>query len=101
MGSRTLFDQAIKLYLSLIVREGRRELRGDLARAMVLRARILVDSAEYQQAKVELRKARSILEAEIARASRADLHSALNLGEMLLEAVEGATRPNGTPGYDK
>jgi tetratricopeptide (TPR) repeat protein len=96
MGSKIPYDHAIKLYLSLIVREGRRELRGDLARAMVLRARILVDSAEYQQAKVELKKARSILEAEIARASRVDLYRALNLGTMLLEAAQGATRPDGT-----
>jgi serine/threonine protein kinase len=92
-GSKSLYDHAIKLYGSMVLREGRRELRGDLARAIILRARILVDSGQYPQARIEIRKAMAILETEIARASRFDLHRALNLGTTLLEALDAGKGP--------
>jgi tetratricopeptide (TPR) repeat protein len=73
-GAVALFDQVIAIRERL-VQEGRAELQGDLAKALLLRAGGLLPLGNHDKARVDARKAMQILQAEIARTGRADLQS--------------------------
>ena len=71
----------------LLEHEGRRELQGDLAWSMVLRADVLAELGEGVRARTEARKAVALLKAEIPRTGRADLHDVLNWATSALKDV--------------
>jgi hypothetical protein len=76
-GAVALYDQAIAIREQLVNQEGRRELAGDLARLKAYRGDSLITLGEKENGLRDMRSARGILDAEIARTSRTDLKQVL------------------------
>jgi tetratricopeptide (TPR) repeat protein len=76
-GAVVLYDQAIAIRERLVNQEGRRELVGDLALLKAYRGETLITLGEKEGGLQDMRSAQSILVAEIARTSRADLKQVL------------------------
>jgi hypothetical protein len=82
-----LYDQAIAIRERLVLREGRSELQGDLARVVAGRAETLLRLGDRQRARAEGREAVAVLQAEVARTGRADLQAVLEWATAALKEV--------------
>lgn len=71
-------ERAIEIYERLVHQEGRHELVGDLAQAVIWRANSLNKLGELTRAQAEARKAAADLQFEITRTGRVDLQAVLN-----------------------
>jgi serine/threonine protein kinase len=83
-GAVALYDQALALWERLVHAEGRRELRGDLARVRVCRANILPDPGERLK---EAQQGIAVLEEEVHRTGRADLKQDLDWAVKVFKGV--------------
>src|SRR5439155_18370731 len=82
-----LYDQCIAIRERLVNQEGRRELVSDLAWAVAGRASAHLALGDREKARTDARRARPILEAEVARTGRADLQRILDWMDSELKDV--------------
>jgi len=86
-GAVALYDRAIAILEPLVEQDGRRELKGNLAKALAYRARTQLWLGEIGLARADARRAVPDLRAEAARTGRADLQTALDWAIKNLKAL--------------
>jgi hypothetical protein len=77
-GALGLYNRAITIFERLVEHEGQQELRGDLARAVDDRAKILSDRGDRERAQTEARGEMAILREEITQTGRPDSQDTLD-----------------------
>jgi hypothetical protein len=88
--AQAVHSTAIALREELVHREGRRELREDLAKGFAVYASLLLQMGRRNEAYQRAREAVSILETLVAHSGRANLRRALDYAEEVAQATREA-----------
>ena len=86
-GAGAVYDESVALFRTLVERDGRTELAGELARVRLYVAKTRLQLGDKTTGRKEARDAMPILRREVERTGRADLQQVLNWATEALKDV--------------